>query len=216
VQVKTWVVDFRRVRSRRDYELRLAGSGELVAQARTDWAFLDSATGRPVPIPEEMIAAFLTAGAHGQTQPRDRFPVPPSVPPGAFHTLRRVEWRDLDTAGHVNNAVHLAYVEDCAVQAASACGWPPQRLEAEGLAIQARDYRIEYQMPALFGAELEITTWLSEVERAAAVGHFELRRVTDSALVSRARTLWGTTSFTSGEPVPFPDAFLADLAPMIA
>ena len=33
VIVKTWVGDFRRVRSRRDYALRLAGSGEPVATA---------------------------------------------------------------------------------------------------------------------------------------------------------------------------------------
>ncbi len=62
VQVKTWVADFRRVRSRRDYELRLLGSEELVARAHTDWAFLDSATGRPAPIPPEMIAAFFADG----------------------------------------------------------------------------------------------------------------------------------------------------------
>src|SRR4029453_13245418 len=46
VTVKTWVADFRRVTSRRDYELRLAGSGELVARAYTDWVFMDSETGK--------------------------------------------------------------------------------------------------------------------------------------------------------------------------
>ena len=51
VTVRTWVADFRRVRSRRAYEFRLANTGELVAQAQTDWVFLDSATGRPTAIP---------------------------------------------------------------------------------------------------------------------------------------------------------------------
>ena len=34
-EVKTWVADFRRVRSRRAYEFRLVGSDELVARAFT-------------------------------------------------------------------------------------------------------------------------------------------------------------------------------------
>src|SRR5512143_835096 len=37
VTVKTWVEDFRRVRSRRAYELRRAETGEVVARAITDW-----------------------------------------------------------------------------------------------------------------------------------------------------------------------------------
>ena len=36
VEIKTWVMDFRRVRSRRAYELRVVGSGELAARAATD------------------------------------------------------------------------------------------------------------------------------------------------------------------------------------
>ena len=47
VEVTTWVVDFRHVRSLRAYELRKAGSAELVARGHTDWVFMNTATGRP-------------------------------------------------------------------------------------------------------------------------------------------------------------------------
>jgi len=50
VIVKTWVADFHRVRSRRRYAMRLAGSGERVCEAQTDWVFLDTATQRPIVI----------------------------------------------------------------------------------------------------------------------------------------------------------------------
>ena len=51
VEVKTWIHDFRRVTSRRAYELRSVQTGELVAKAMTDWAFLDNLTEKPTPIP---------------------------------------------------------------------------------------------------------------------------------------------------------------------
>src|SRR3974377_208776 len=48
VEIKTWVIDFRRVRSRRTYEFRLNGSDEVIARGTTDWVYLDQATQRPV------------------------------------------------------------------------------------------------------------------------------------------------------------------------
>lgn len=60
VLVKTWVADFRRVRSLRAYEFRLAESGELAARAHTEWVFLDSVTLRPTLIPRELKVAFPT------------------------------------------------------------------------------------------------------------------------------------------------------------
>ena len=116
VDVKTWVTDFRRVRSRRAYELRNSHSGELVAQGMTDWVYLDSEKLRPVPIPGEMKAAFFPDGPPAIVPPRSRFPCPAPVSQKVYYQRRRVEWRDLDPAQHVNNAVYLAYIEDCTVQ----------------------------------------------------------------------------------------------------
>ena len=45
IEVKTWVADFRRASSRRVYEFRQAGQSALVAQAYTDWVFIDAQTG---------------------------------------------------------------------------------------------------------------------------------------------------------------------------
>jgi acyl-CoA thioester hydrolase len=48
VEIKTWVGDFRRVRSRRFYEFRRAGADELLARASTDWVYLDANSLRPL------------------------------------------------------------------------------------------------------------------------------------------------------------------------
>ena len=216
VQVKTWVADFRRVRSRRAYVFCLAGSDEEVAYAHTDWVFMNSATWRPASIPEEMMAAFFPEGLPEPAPPRPRFPPAPSPPPGAFRMLRRVEWRDIDTAQHVNNAVYLAYLEDCGVQAAVAYGWPLSRMREKGFALLERQHRIEYRQPAVLGDELELVMWLSGVGRTTAVRHDAVRRVRDGALVARARTLWTWADLTTGTPLPVPEAFLADFAPTLA
>jgi acyl-CoA thioester hydrolase len=213
VQVKTWVADFRRVRSRRAYELRLSDSGELVAQACTDWAFLERETQRPARIPMDMKAAFFPEGLPDPAPARERFPSPPPPPPGVFRSWRRVEWHDLDGAGHVNNAVYLAYIEESAIQAALAQGWPPVRMDEEGFVPVAREHRIEYRLPAVLDDELEISTWLSDITSATAVRHYHLRRMGDGALLARARTVWGTIDAASGEPIPIPPAFLAALEP---
>ena len=216
VQVKTWVVDFRRIRSRRAYEFRRVGSGELVARAHTDWVFLDSATWRPAPIPPEMMAAFFPEGLPDPAPPRPRFPSAPPPPPGVFRLRRRVEWRDIDTAQHVNNAAYLAYLEDCGVQVAAAHGWPMSRMQAEGFAIVARRHRIEYRQPAALDDELELATWISDVKRATAIRHYTVTRVGDGALLARARTLWVWVDQKTGRPIRIPGAFLADFAPNIA
>src|SRR5512137_1171119 len=142
VHVKTWVIDFQRVRSRRAYEFRRDGADELVARASTDWVYLDDATGRPAPIPLEMMAAFFPEGLPAEaTAPRERLAPTPPPPPGVFRMQRRVEWRDIDTVGHVNNAVYLAYIEDCGIQAVAAHGWPISRMNAGGFGVVARQHR---------------------------------------------------------------------------
>ncbi|MBP8947346.1 MAG: acyl-CoA thioesterase [Candidatus Promineofilum sp.] len=215
VIVKTWVADFRRVRSRRDYALRLAGSDEPVATASTEWVLLDSATLRPVTIPPEMVAAFRHPSVAAGER-RDPFPTAPPPPPGIFRARRRVEWRDIDPAQHVNNANYLAYIEECNVGVAVAHGWPLSRLLAEGVGIVARRYRIEYREPAVMDDELEVTTFISDVRRATAVRHYAIRRVADGALLARAHVLWVFVDLATGQPRRIPAPFLSALAANVA
>jgi acyl-CoA thioester hydrolase len=213
VQVKTWVSDFRRASSRRDYELRVLSSGELVARAHTEWVFVDSATSRPVSIPREMMEAFLPNETSEPAPARDRFPEPPPPPPGVFKVQRRVAWQDIDSAGHVNNAVYLAYVEDCGMQVVAAHGWPLARMWAEGFAIIARRNRVKYLQPARMDDELELATWASEVKRVSATRHYTITRVSDGALLARVDTLGVWVDLTTRQPIRIPPMFIANFAP---
>ena len=216
VRVRTWVADFRRVRSLRAYELRLTDTLELVARGSTDWVYLDTASGRPAPIPEEMKLAFVPEGVPETTPSRQRFPKAPPPPPGVFRQRRRVEWRDLDQVQHVNNAVYLAYIEDCGVQMAAARGWPIARLQEDGHRITARQHRIEYRAPAMLGDMLHVSMWLSNIGRTSFSRHTTVTRPGDGALVARAHTVHQWMAPGTGKPTAIPHAFLADAASDIA
>ena len=216
VQVKTWVVDFRRVRSIRACEFRHAESATLVARATTDWVHLTLSTLRPAYISAEMRTAFFPEGPPPPAPARERFPARPAPPQGAFRQSRRAEWRDVDAAGHVNNTVYLSYVEECALQALAARGWPLSRIDSEGFAITTRSHRIAYKQPALLDNRLELTTWLSDIQQTTAVRHTTITRTNDGAEVSRARTVHAWVNLETGQPQAIPQALLADIASTIA
>jgi acyl-CoA thioester hydrolase len=211
VQVRTWVADFRRVRSRRVYELRLAESSRLAACASTDWVFLDTANDRPVSIPHEMMDAFFPEGAPDRGPPRHRFPSASPPDGGSFRRRRQVEWQDIDPAHHVNNAVYLAYLEECRLQAQAAVGWSQARMQEAGLAIRVRRYQIEYRQPGLLGDELELTTWVSGVKDTTALRHSVVTRVGDGELLAQAHMHWEAIDPETEHLICIPTTFATDL-----
>ncbi len=212
VVVKTWVHDFRKVTSRRNYEMRLAATDEPVARAYTEWAFIDMDTGKPAPIPLEAVDSYFPEGAPPPAPARARFPAQPPPPAGVYKSRRRVAWNEIDGAGYMNNPVYLTYAEDCGIDAIAHFGWPIARMMAEGHAIVARNHVIEYQQPAAFGDEIEIATWASNVKRASAVRHYTVTRLRDGVVLARLNTLGVWMNLKSGLPERFPAQMLEDFA----
>lgn len=216
VTVRTWVADFRRVLSRREYELRRAADGERVARGSTDWVYVDRATSRPASIPPELIQAFFPEGTPAAAPRRQPLPEPPPAPAGKFVMRRKVLWQDIDTAGHVNNANYLAYVSDCGFEIGTAHGWPAARMVAEGFAVLVRRMRIEYNQPAVLDDELEIATWFYRVRRVTAMRAYTITRPRDGALIARAQGLYAWVSLATGAPCRVPAALLTDFGPNYA
>ena len=63
---QTWVVNLRRVRSLRRYRFARQSDGQLLVRGETDWVFVDTETGRPRRIPEEIASLFQLTD---QTEP---------------------------------------------------------------------------------------------------------------------------------------------------
>lgn len=205
LHVTTYVGDFRRVRSRRFYEIRRGD--ELVARANTDWVYIDAATGAPAAVPQAMIEAFSPEGAE-EAAKREKFPAPPAPPPNVFTLRRRVEWRDIDTAQHVNNAAYVNYIEDAGMQVSTHFGWPLTRSVAEGFGVVARRHHLEYRGQAKLDEELDIATWVSSNGRATADRYYTIKR--GDELLVQARTQWVWVDITTRKPIRIPAQFIAD------
>jgi acyl-CoA thioester hydrolase len=215
-EITTWIGDFRRVRSRRMYEVRKQGGNGLRARGSTDWVLLDLNTHRPITIPDEMKLAFFPEGVPEEALPRERFPKAPPAPSGAVTIHRQVAWEDVDPAGHVNNAKYFSYIEEAGIQAAAQFGVLMSDFLEQGFGSVARKTRIEYKQQVRLGEDLEITTFLTDIRGASATRHFILRRAADQALVAQAYVLWVYIDINTGRPVRFPQAARDKLAEHIA
>jgi acyl-ACP thioesterase len=97
--------------------------GELV-QARAVWAVVGEADGRPVPLSAEFLKVYGESAGGRSVSVRLRHPRPDGAATGRPWALRAT---DFDAAGHVNNTVHWAAVED----ELAVSGWVPAVAEME-------------------------------------------------------------------------------------
>jgi acyl-CoA thioester hydrolase len=207
LEATTWIADFRRVRSRRDYEVR--GGAGLLARASTDWVYVDRAAARPRRIPAEIQAAFAVEGAPALA----RAPFPAPAPPcRATRSLRRVELHHLDALQHVNNAVYLHYVEASAADAHGRLGWPLAAQLASGGRFRAVAHDLEYLEAARHGDELQILGWPAVVADDGIERHTVITRGTPARPLLRAISRYQWVGAARGASRPMPEALRAALA----
>jgi len=209
--IRTWVEDFRRVRSHRRYTVHGADGG-LRLEALTDWVYVDAATGRPRRVPAELEARFGVAP--GETRERDGWDGPPA-PAAPARSTHRVRACEVDTVGHVNNAAYLDVMSQAVLDALEQAGWPLERLVADGGVPFVGRADLEYRDGARYGDELAIATWFTPGPRALDAHQQVTRAGTDRALV-RATTRWHWAEPGAGARLDVPDAVLADLRPVRA
>lgn len=208
IEAVTWIADFRRVRSRRDYEVRVGT--RVLARAYTDWVYVDRERSRPRRIPEDMQRVFVPAGARALERP----PFPEAEPPPtAFCSERRVELHELDSLRHVNNANYIHYIEQAALDAAAATGWTFAEQLTAGGRLRPVTHDLEYLDSALYGDTLSIATWPLAVSSDGIERHTWVVRggTTRPLLQGISRYAW--VDLARGTPCPMPDALRAALAP---
>ncbi|MCJ7512412.1 MAG: acyl-CoA thioesterase, partial [Anaerolineales bacterium] len=159
--------------------------------------------------------AFMPEGGAGEAV--DRKPIEAPAPPAQpVRFVHHVEWGDLDSAGHVNNAVYLNLLEESGICAGQAAGWGMERLAEHGLAVVARSHRVQYLRPALHGDDMEIETWLSELRRVSAQRHYVVRRLSDGSVLARAETRVAILRREDMTPAAMPEAMRQAFAPQTA
>ena len=211
IDVKTWVLDFRRFRSIRMYEFRIVETGQLAARASTDWIYLDSENLRPVTIPAEMQHAFLPEAEQLGSQPRQRFSVVSDKPEQAVVLHRSVSWGDIDMMWHMNNAVYLDYLAEAEDELLSESSWSRLSLRTNGIKLATKHQHIEYRQPATLADELEISAWFEEVAESNLLISYLINRVKDGQLLAQAQSSLEGINPESGSQVRLPDNLLSAL-----
>jgi acyl-ACP thioesterase len=117
----------------------VSGAGGDLIQSTAIWVAVSAQDGRPVPLGESFQRVYGPSTGGRQVSARLTHPKLPGSAAGRPWPLRAA---DFDTAGHVNNAVHWAAVED----ELAGLDWLPGRAE------------LEYHRPILPGAEPELVT----------------------------------------------------------
>ena len=158
VTVQTWPYGFKAFYGYRNFTM-VDENGDYLAKANSVWAFIDTESGHPVRVDQEMIAGF---GLEEQL-PMDSFSrklkVPEeNVPMEAFQVGRH----HLDTNHHVNNGQYIRMAED----------YLPEGFETGRLRVEYRQQALLHDViiPMVHTEENEVTVSLcSEADKPYAI-----------------------------------------------
>jgi len=213
LSIRTWVEDFRRVRSHRRYEVR-DRAGEVQLWALTDWVFVDAVSGRPRRVPDEMTAGFgLPSDRPAAERPPWSAPAPAATPARSPH---RVRFADLDSLGHMNNAAYLDVLVQAVLDVLGDVGWPLDRLASAGALPWVAGGDVEYLGSARYDDHLETTTWFRAAPDGVDVHQSVAREGEGGRPLVRSNTRWRWTRANDGTAEPTPGALLSALRPLIA
>ncbi len=121
-----------------------------------------------------------------------------------FTTRLRVRHYEMDTLGHVNNAVYQQYLEQAAIEHSEYLGFTVARYRELGGVFLLRKIEIDYRRPAVAGETLEVSTWVHEMRGPRAIRRYEIRRQPDDELLLTAEALWAWVELATVRPRPIP------------
>ena len=125
-----------------------------------------------------------------------------------FVTRVRVRHYEMDSLGHVNNAVYLNYLEHAAIEHSEHLGFSLERYQELNGAFVLRRIEIDYRRAAVAGDWLEITTWLGQMRGPRAIRHYEICQQGEPELLVTAEALWVWIERASMRPQAIPNVLL--------
>ena len=128
---------------------------------------------------------------------------------------RKVEWRDLDSLEHVNNATYAEFAESAMIQALAAVGWSPSEFKNQDLAVVVRRIHIKYLAQARWGDTLAVATSLVKLNSFGGEWYIVIRRKPDDEQILRCVIEWGLVRRGSEEAQELPDGLLQALRPRV-
>jgi acyl-CoA thioester hydrolase len=128
----------------------------------------------------------------------------PHADPLTYSRRWPVRGYELDSNGHVNNAVYLSWAEEMATAHAEAAGYGRSWSEAQGGGWVIRRTEIIYHRPAVYGDLVDLTVVVELVKGARGVRRTTMRRVPDGTLFAEVVTEWVWVRLADGRATSVP------------
>lgn len=128
----------------------------------------------------------------------------PLADPLEFNARWRVRAYEIDSNGHVNNAVYLNWAEEIAGLHAEAAGYGRQWVRDHGGAWVVHHADVTWRRPALLGDEVEISVRVESVRGARGIRRTWIRRVADGELLAELLVEWAWVRASDGRPTQVP------------
>jgi YbgC/YbaW family acyl-CoA thioester hydrolase len=124
--------------------------------------------------------------------------------PLQFSARWRVRGYELDSNGHVNNAVYLNWAEEIAGLHAEAAGYGRNWTVAHGGTWVVHHADITWRRPAVQGDEVEVEVRVESVRGARGIRRTWIRRVADGELLAELLVEWAWVRISDGRPTRVP------------
>jgi acyl-CoA thioester hydrolase len=183
--IDTWIQESGRlVTCFRHYDMRRHDNAPI-ARAVADWVYMNTITMRPERIPEEFMSKFEPSSEAENLDTEVSDPI--AIEEAVVHTEeRRVQRHEIDSVGHTNNAIYLAWVEQAIISALRAAGWPPERYAPDGeVVVKPIAHTIEYSRSAFENEPIWVVTRLAQVGRDRAAWLTEIRHSATGELLAK-------------------------------
>ncbi len=133
------------------------------------------------------------------------------------YTMRfSVRAYELDSLGHVNNAVYLNYAEHIASEHVESIGLGRAWNTAQGGGWVVRKHEITYHQAAVYGDELEVITRPEGFKAATGLRRTKITRAKDGVLLAEVFTEWVWLKMPEGRPARVPAEIVTRLSPPAA
>lgn len=115
----------------------------------------------------------------------------------------------IDGLGHVNNAVYLQWLEQCAWRHSETLGLSLSSYQSLDRAMVIRRHELDYLQAAFVGDNIVVATWITAMyKRTRLTRSFQLVRKQDGVTLLRAQSFFVCMALSDGRPKRMPDSFV--------
>jgi len=120
----------------------------------------------------------------------------------SYSKIFKIPQSAIDENGHVNNVTYVQWMQDIAVEHYASIGG----IQAQGpdATWVVRSHSIEYFLPAFLGEEIEIKTWVANIQRVRSKRMYEFIRKVDEKVLVKGETDWVFVNIQTGRPLEIP------------